>query len=212
MSKLYFEYGPMGAQKTTKLLATAYNYEEHGGKVLVTKPSLDTKGDRRLVSRIGISREADFLTTPELDVEQEVTERLKASREKDETINALLVDEAQFLEPKQVDQLLNLAVLHSIPVLAFGLRTDFKTQLFPGSARLLAVSHVIRESITMCAVGDGCESRAIFNARLINGDFVAEGRQVAIDGIDTTTYTSLCGPHYIEKVGPIHFDPTESTA
>lgn len=206
MAKLYFEHGPMGSQKTTRLLASAYNYEEHGSKVLLTKPSVDTKGNVELVSRIGIRRGVDFLATPDLDVEGEVLERQEAMRVATEgaaRINALLVDEAQFLEPEQVDQLFSLAVMHNIPVLAFGLRTDFRTQLFPGSARLLAVAHVIRESVTMCAVGTGCERKAMFNARLVGGQYVSEGGQVAIDGEGTVTYRALCGPHYIEHVGPV---------
>ncbi len=199
MAKLYFEHGPMGAQKTTKLLATAYNFEEHGGVVLVTKPAVDTKGDRNLVSRVGLCRPADFLVTPGMDIGAEVLRR----RDEVGRINAVLVDEAQFLEPGQVDQLLGLAVLHAIPVMAWGLRTDFQTHSFPGSRRLMEVAHELRESITMCGHGGGCEHRAQFNARMVNGKFVAEGSQVAIDGEREITYTALCPSHYLEDVGPI---------
>src|SRR5579871_2438296 len=123
MAKLYFTHGTMGAQKTTDLLATAYNFEEHGGKVLITKPAIDTKGDADVVSRVGLRRRADFIATPDMDIEAEVLRR-KAGMEH---ISAVLVDEAQFLQPAQVDQLLRLAIVHTIPVMAWGLRTDFKT-------------------------------------------------------------------------------------
>ena len=199
MAKLYFTHGTMGAQKTTQLLAAAHNFEEHGGRVLITKPAVDTKGDRHLMSRIGLRREADFLTTPDMDVRAEVLRW----RESLGRINAVLVDEAQFLQPAQVDQLLALAVLEAIPVMAWGLRTDFRTRGFPGSLRLMEIAHELRESIAMCGHGGGCEHRAQFNARMVNGDFVAEGAQVAIDGEAAVTYTALCARHYLEDVGPI---------
>lgn len=199
MAKLYFTHGTMGAQKTTDLLATAYNFEEHGGKVLITKPAMDTKGDRDLVSRVGLRRSADFLTTPDMDIAAEVLRR----RAQIERINAVLVDEAQFLQPAQVDQLLQLAVVHTIPVMAWGLRTDFRTHAFPGSQRLMEVANELRESIAMCGHGGGCEHRAHFNARMHNGRFVGEGEQVAIDGEANVTYTALCARHYMQDVGPI---------
>ena len=202
MAKLYFTHGTMGAQKTTDLLATAYNFEEHGGRVLITKPATDTKGEAELVSRIGLRRRADFLTTPDMDIEAEVVRR-KAALER---ISAVLVDEAQFLRPMQVDQLLRIVVVHGIPVMTWGLRTDFRTHAFPGSQRLLEAAHELRESIAMCGHGGGCEHRAQFNARLVNGRFVAEGDQVAIDGEAAVTYTALCARHYLEDVGPIAAD------
>lgn len=202
MAKLYFTHGTMGAQKTADLLVTAYNFEEHGGKVLITKPATDTKGDDDLVSRIGMSRKADFLTTPGMNIEAEVLRR----RATMEHLSAVLVDEAQFLQPAQVDQLLRLAIVHAIPVMAWGLRTDFRTHAFPGSQRLLEVANELRESIAMCGHGGGCEHRAQFNARLVNGRFVAEGNQVAIDGEAEVTYKALCARHYLEDVGPIAAD------
>lgn len=202
MAKLYFTHGTMGAQKTTQLLAAAHNFEEHGGSVLITKPAVDTKGERELVSRIGLHREVDFLTTPEMNLEAEVLSRREATGR----ISAVLVDEAQFLQPAQVDHLLALAVLHSIPVMAWGLRTDFRTRSFPGSLRLLEIAHELRESIAMCGHGGGCEHRAQFNARMVNGCFVAHGDQVAIDGEAAVTYTALCARHYLEDVGPIASD------
>jgi thymidine kinase len=204
MAKLYFEYGSMGAQKTARLLATAFNYEEHGGRVVVTKPSVDTKGDTTVVSRIGLNREVDFLATPEMDIQDEIIRRgVEKVRGENKSINAVLVDEAQFLQPAQVDQLFSLAVVHYIPVLTYGLRTDFQTNSFPGSRRLMEIAHEIRESIGMCAAGDGCEKKAMFNARQIDGEYVAEGDQVAIDGQGETTYKALCGKHYLDSVGTL---------
>ena len=202
MAKLYFTHGTMGAQKTADLLVTAYNFEEHGGKVLITKPATDTKGDEELVSRIGLRRRADFLAPPDMDLEAEVLRR----RATMELVSAVLVDEAQFLQPAQVDQLLRLAVVQAIPVMTWGLRTDFRTHAFPGSLRLLEAAHELRESIAMCGHGGGCEHRAQFNARMVNGRFVAEGDQVAIDGEAAVTYTALCARHYLEDVGPIAAD------
>ena len=206
MAKLYFTHGTMGAQKTTDLLATAYNFEEHGGTVLITKPANDTKGDEDVISRVGLRRRADFLTTPDMDVEAEVLRRRAAGGQ----ISAVLVDEAQFLQPGQVDQLLRLAVVHAIPVMAWGLRTDFRTHAFPASRRLFEAAHELRDSIAMCGHGGGCEHRAEFNARMVNGRFVAEGDQVAIDGEAEVTYTALCARHYLEDVGPIAADASES--
>ena len=202
MAKLYFTHGTMGAQKTTDLLATAYNFEEHGGKVLITKPATDTKGDADVVSRIGLHRSVDFLTMPEMDIEAEVLRRGAEV----ERISAVLVDEAQFLQPRQVDQLLRLAIVHAIPVMAWGLRADFRTHAFPGSQRLFETANELRESIAMCGHGGGCEHRAQFNARMVNGRFVAQGDQVAIDGEAEVTYTALCARHYLQDVGPIAAD------
>ena len=202
MAKLYFTHGTMGAQKTTDLLATAYNFEEHGGKVFITKPAIDTKGDVEVVSRIGLRRSVDFLATPDMDIEAEVLRRSAEVAH----LSAVLVDEAQFLQPRQVDQLLRLAAVHAIPVMAWGLRTDFRTHAFPGSQRLLEAANELRESIAMCGHGGGCEHRAHFNARMVNGRFVAEGEQVAIDGEAEVTYTALCARHYIDDVGPIAAD------
>ena len=129
MAKLYFTHGTMGAQKTTDLLATAYNFEEHGGKVFITKPAIDTKGDEELVSRIGLRRRVDFLATPDMDIEAEVLRR----RAEVEHLSAVLVDEAQFLQPRQVDQLLRLAAVHAIPVMTWGCAQTSEHTPFPGA-------------------------------------------------------------------------------
>lgn len=179
-------------------MATAYKFEEHGGKVLITKPAVSTTGEVNVVSPLGLRRIVDFLTTPEMDMEGEVLRR----RAEMEHISAVLVDEAQFLQPGQVDQLLRLAVVHAIPVMAWGLRTDCRTHAFPGSQRLLETADALKESIAMCS-HSGCEHEARFNACLVNGQFVAEGDEVTIDGGAQVTYTALCAAHYLEDVGPV---------
>ena len=197
MAKLYFRYGAMNSGKSTALLQAAYNYEERGQRVLLAKPVIDTKGDRMIVSRLGVSREVDLVISPTTDVVNLVdveAERIK--REEGATISCLLVDESQFLSPRQVDDLLILALRRGIPVLAYGIRTDFQTVAFPGSRRLLEVAHSLEELKTICR----CGRKAMFNGRTLNGTFVFDGAQVAIDG-DQVTYESLCGECYLDESG-----------
>jgi len=199
MAKLYFRYGAMNSGKSTALLQAAFNYEERGHRVLLAKPSVDTKGDRSIVSRLGVVREVDFTIGPEddvLDRFQQHRSRVIEAHGRD--VSCLLVDEAQFLTAEQVDDLLRIALMDSIPVLAYGIRTDFQTVAFPGSRRLLEVAHSLEELKTICR----CGRKAIFNARRIDGVFVFDGDQVAIDGEDVT-YESLCGVCYLEESGGV---------
>ena len=197
MAKLYFRYGAMNSGKSTALLQAAYNYEERGQRVLLAKPVIDTKGDRMIVSRLGVSREVDLVIRPTTDVVNLVdVEAQRIKREEGATISCLLVDESQFLSPRQVDDLLILALRRGIPVLAYGIRTDFQTVAFPGSRRLLEVAHSLEELKTICR----CGRKAIFNGRTLNGTFVFDGAQVAIDG-DQVTYESLCGECYLDESG-----------
>ena len=199
MAKLYFRYGAMNSGKSTALLQAAFNYEERGHQVLLAKPSVDTKGDRSIVSRLGVVREVDFTIGPEddvLDRFQQHRSRVIEAHGRD--VSCLLVDEAQFLTAEQVDDLLRIALMDSIPVLAYGIRTDFQTVAFPGSRRLLEVAHSLEELKTICR----CGRKAIFNARRIDGVFVFDGDQVAIDGEDVT-YESLCGVCYLEESGGV---------
>lgn len=200
---LTFEYGAMGAQKSANLLIAAYDYEKTGRGALIAKPLDDDKGKDKVVSRIGLERKADLLISKGMDLEQEVLERRRIIRELNKDINIVLVDEAQFLQPQQIDQLFNIAIAHCIPVIAYGLRTDFRTHGFPGSHRLMETAHVLRETTTMCSDEDGCLEQGMFNARKQDGVFVSEGEQVAIDGKGDTTYVALCGRHYIDHVGPV---------
>lgn len=188
MAKLYFRYGAMNSGKSTGLLQAAFNYEERGQRVLLAKPGVDTKGDQDVVSRLGVTRTVDLVFAPDADVRQMV---LAAG-----DVDCLLVDEAQFLAAGQVDDLLRLAVLDGIPVLAYGIRTDFRTEAFPGSARLMELAHTLEELKTICR----CGRKAMFNARLVDGVFVFDGSQVAIDGVDVT-YESLCGNCYLAESG-----------
>ena len=197
MAKLYFRYGAMNSGKSTALLHAAYNYEERGQRVLLAKPVIDTKGDRMIVSRLGVSREVDLVIRPTTDVVNLVdVEAQRIKREEGATISCLLVDESQFLSPRQVDDLLILALRRGIPVLAYGIRTDFQTVAFPGSRRLLEVAHSLEELKTICR----CGRKAIFNGRTLNGTFVFDGAHVAIDG-DQVTYESLCGECYLDESG-----------
>ncbi|MFJ2369587.1 thymidine kinase [Microbacterium sp. NPDC087665] len=201
MAKLYFRYGAMNSGKSTALLQAAYNYEERGQQVLLAKPAIDTKGASEIASRLGMTREVDFLIAPDDDARA----LFAAHRQKSaHGIACLLIDEAQFLTPAQVDDLFRIAVEAGIPVIAYGIRNDFLTHAFPGSARLLAIAHSLEELKTICR----CGRKAVFNGRVIGGRFVFDGDQVAIDeGADgagapeVTTYESLCGTCYLEESG-----------
>jgi thymidine kinase len=195
VAKLYFRYGAMNSGKSTAMLQAAYNYEERGHRVLLAKPAIDTKGDMGILSRLGVTRDVDFLIAPETDAYgtfQQLRER--TIKRYDTDVSALLVDEAQFLTESQVDDLLRIALLEGIPVLAYGIRTDFQTVAFPGSRRLLEVAHSLEELKTICR----CGRKAIFNARTVDGVFVFDGAQVAIDGVDVG-YESLCGNCYLQE-------------
>ncbi|MEV7619978.1 thymidine kinase [Microbacterium sp. NPDC089321] len=205
MAKLYFRYGAMNSGKSTALLQAAYNYEERGQRVLLAKPAIDTKGASQIESRLGMTREVDFLIGPDDDarelflrerarVRSEAADELLPAEPRD--VACLLVDEAQFLTTEQIDDLFRIAVLEGIPVMAYGIRNDFRTHAFPGSARLLAIAHSLEELKTICR----CGRKAVFNGRLVDGRFVFSGDQVAIDGAEVT-YESLCGNCYLEESG-----------
>lgn len=209
MAKLYFRYGAMNSGKSTALLQAAYNYEERGQHVLLAKPSIDTKGASQIASRLGMTREVDFLIGQRDDARalfRAHRERMQHSSD-DELIPGaavdvacLLIDEAQFLTEAQVDDLFRIAVEDGIPVMAYGIRNDFRTHAFPGSARLLAIAHSLEELKTICR----CGRKAVFNGRVIGGRFVFDGDQVAIDGggdEHVTTYESLCGACYLQESG-----------
>jgi thymidine kinase len=211
VAKLYFRYGAMNSGKSTALLQAAYNYEERGQHVLLAKPLIDTKGADRISSRLGMSRSVDFLVDAQdslLDhFTQERTRVRRALRDEalvpesadDPDVACLLVDEAQFLTREQVDDLLRIVVQQDIPVLAYGIRTDFRTDAFPGSRRLFELAHSLEELKTICR----CGRKAIFNARLVGGRFVFDGDQVAIDELttDRVTYESMCAECYLRESG-----------
>jgi thymidine kinase len=193
MAKLYFRYGAMNSGKSTAMLQAAYNYEERGHAVIVAIPEIEQRGDMGVLSRLGVSRRSEFIIPSDSDVYglfQHEREKVIAATGND--VRCFFVDEAQFLTEAQIDDLLRIALLEDIPVMAFGIRTDFQTVAFPGSRRLLEVAHEIDELKTICR----CGKKAIFNGRKYKDKFVFEGDQVAIDGVGFT-YESLCGSCYL---------------
>jgi thymidine kinase len=199
VAKLYFRYGAMNSGKSTALLQAAYNYEERHQRVLLAKPDTDTKGDVQIVSRLGVTRSTDFLVRSADDLLAVFAEaRAHVLEKTGRDVACLLVDEVQFLAPAQVDDLLRIAVLENIPVLAYGIRTDFRTAAFPGAARLFEVAHSLEELKTICR----CGRKAMFNARLIDERYVFDGDQVAIDG-ERVSYEALCASCYLEESGGV---------
>jgi thymidine kinase len=195
VSKLYFRYGAMNSGKSTALLQAAFNYEERGQRVLLAKPQIDTKGDAAIVSRLGVTRPVDFTVAPDEDIYAKFLEQsARVLAQSGIPVSCLLVDEAQFFTEGQVDDLLRVAILEGVPVLAYGIRTDFQTVAFPGSRRLLEIAHSLEELKTICR----CGRKAMFNARKIGDRYVFDGDQVAIDGVDVT-YESLCGTCYLQE-------------
>lgn len=186
MAKIYFRYGAMNCGKTTSLLQVAHNYEEYGFRVCVIKPSQDKKGAKNIVSRLGVEREVDVL----LNSKDNILELLNLKN-----IDCILVDEVQFINRDQVIELWTISKIYDIPVICYGLKTNFKAELFSGSAELIAIADELEELSTICS----CGKRARFNARLVNGEYVLEGKEIAIDGIDAQ-YEPLCGDCYLKYV------------
>ena len=181
MAKLYFKYGAMGSSKTAQALITKYNYEENDMKVWLLKPSADTRdGVNILKSRIGLQAEVE-IASPEADIYKRYQDAFAGN------CNAVIVDEAQFLTPAQIDQLRAIVDDFNVPVMCFGLRTDFQTKLFPGSMRLMELADTIQEIKTIC----DCSAKATVNARIdSDGYIVTEGAQVVLGGNDS--YIAMC--------------------
>ncbi len=190
MAKLHFKYGAMNSGKTDTLIKTAYNYTERGLNVLIIKPSVDVKGGKSILTRSGNTREVDILAAPDSDLYKDVRDYISKNNIK--KLNCILVDEAQLLSKEQVDQLFMLAKSDHISVIAYGLRSDFRIELFPGSERLFVLADNIEKIPTMCK----CGSQAEFNCRKNGDEYVFEGDQIAIDGVGETSYDSLCGDCY----------------
>lgn len=188
MSKLYFRYGAMNCGKSTALLQVAHNYEERGMKVILIKPRTDTKGGNFIVSRLGVTREVDML----LAAGEDVYEKVKKLLQKDGKIDCILADEVQFLKKNQIDQLFAIAVKMDIPVICYGLRTDFQMNGFEGSERLLLIAHSLEELKTICT----CGKKALLNGRKVNNEFVFQGEQIAIDKENNIEYQALCPKCY----------------
>ena len=186
MAKLYFRYGAMDSAKTLNLLAVAHNYRKQGKRVVLAKPALDDRfGDRHVASRAGLREQADLLLEPDTVLS------LAAFDE----VDCILVDEAQFLSPAVVDQLRMITLRLNVPVICYGLRTDFQTRGFPGSIRLMEVADSIEEVKVTC---QQCGRKAVFNLRTVGGRPVTEGAQVSLGDED---YQPVCWHHYVSSVG-----------
>ncbi len=188
MAKLYFKYGAMGSSKTAQALITKYNYEENDLNVWLIKPSADTRdGAAILRSRIGLEAQVEVIP-PQADV----YERFQKTRYGQ--CDVIIVDECQFLTADQIDQLRAIVNDYNVPVLCFGLRTDFQTNLFPGSRRLMELADCIEEIKTMC----DCGQKATVNARINDGYIVTEGAQVVLGGNDC--YIAMCHRCYVNGI------------
>lgn len=187
MAKLYFRYGAMGSAKTLNLLAVRHNYEQQGKKVLVIKPATDTRFGAEVVrSRAGLEYQADLVVHPHSRLDQEALKGL----------SCILVDECQFLSAELVEQLREITCSLNIPVIAYGLRTDFRTRLFEGSARLLELADAIEEVKTTCKF---CNRKAVFNLRHDSqGRAIIDGPSIQL-GADAC-YSPACHPCYQEKI------------
>lgn len=199
MAKLYFRFGAMNSGKSTSILQVAHNYKERGQTALIAKPTIDTK-DEKVLSRLGIAQHVDIPIAPGTNL----LEEFRAGYGEDIMgaklpVDCLIVDEAQFLSRAQINDLLIIAVQDNVPVIAYGLRSDFQGRGFEGSLRLMEIAHSLEELKTICR----CGKKAMFNGRKVNGLYVRSGGQIAIDDGGDVEYESLCAKCYLENVGPL---------
>ncbi len=187
MAKLYFKYGAMGSSKTANALITKFNYEERDMKVWLIKPSVDNRdGDRTVRSRIGLEAIADAVLP---------TDSIVEIYEKHEKVDVIVADECQFFTERQIDEMRYIVDVYDIPVLCFGLRTDFRTKLFSGSRRLFELADSITEIKTICS----CGSKATVNARIApDGRVITSGQQIFLGGNDS--YVAMCHKCYKKKI------------
>ena len=184
MAKLYFRYGAMGSSKTANAIMVQYNYNERGQKVLMVKPALENRdGARTVASRCGLSTECVFIEElPQMNVAE---------------YDCVIVDEAQFLTKAQVELLVRIVDEMNVPVIAYGLRTDFQNNFFEGSQWLMAWADTIEEVKTIC----WCGKKALCNARVVDGRVIKEGDQILLGG--SSQYVSLCRKHFNSgELGP----------
>lgn len=192
MAKLIFKYSTMNSGKTMDLLRTVHNYEENNCKVIVMKPIVDTKADDSIETRIGLKRKVDIL----ISENDSIIELLKG---KLNDVRCIFIDESQFLNASQIDELFITTKAVDIPVICYGLRSNFKLESFEGSRRLLEIADSLEEFKTLCSCGE----IARYVGRKVNGEFVVEGDVIVIDGASNVEYVPLCGKHYLEAVTKI---------
>ena len=200
MAKMHFKYASMNSGKSIDLIRTAHNYEENGYKVLILKPAIDTKGDNTITSRVGLNRKVDMLLLYSDDILEKLKNKLK-------DISCILIDEAQFLSIKQVEDLFLISKACNIPVLCYGLRTNFKMESFAGSKRLLELADILEEITTLCSCGE----IARYVSRKVGDNFVQDGEEIIIDGTENITYVPLCGKCYLEKVNKIDLESIKNS-
>lgn len=186
MAKLYFRYGTMDSAKTMNLLAVAHNYRQQGKRVVLLKPRLDDRfGSEVIASRSGLEKPVDLLLEPDTELDRTFFAGL----------DCVLVDEAQFLSTRVIEQLREITLTHNVPVICYGLRTDFRTRLFPGAQRLFELADSIEEIKVTCQY---CNRKAIFNMRLVEGKPTATGEQVQLGGNES--YAPACHKCYVERL------------
>lgn len=194
MAKLYFRYGTMDSAKSLNLLAVAHNYRKQGKRVLLMKPRLDNRfGSSKIASRAGLEAEADLM------IDEETT--LEPQQFKD--VDCILVDEAQFLPPAVIDDLRRITVDPGVPVICYGLRTDFRTRLFPGAQRLMELADRIEEVKVTCQY---CQKKATCNLRFVNGTPTVRGPQIQLGAEEH--YAPVCWAHYDEATRQIAAETT----
>jgi len=186
VAKLYFRYGTMDSSKTMNLLAVAHNYRQQGKRVALLKPRLDDRfGGLVIASRSGLQKPVDLLLEDDTQLDPPFFADL----------HCVLVDEAQFLSPRIIEQLRDLTRTQKVPVICYGLRTDFRTRLFPGSRRLLELADSIEEIKVTCQF---CNRKAIFNMRLVDGVPTDQGEQIQLGSNET--YAPVCHSCYVERL------------
>ena len=193
MAKLYFRYGAMGSSKSANILMVRYNYEERGQYAVLLKPRTDNRDrEHEIQSRIGLAAPAEYVDEFLKEISESWSNDSSEYRYHEKKVAAVLVDEAQFPSPEEVDTLSDIVDFYDIPVLCYGLRTDFLNHLFPGSRRLMEIADVIEEVPTVC----WCGKRAQCNTRYANGKIVREGAQIMLGSNES--YVALCRKHYKE--------------
>ena len=196
MAKLCFKYATMNSGKTIDLIRTAYNYEENGFRVIVMKPKRDTKGLDKLNSRIGLERKVDVLINDETNIIDTIQKRINSN------LKCIFIDEAELLSKEKIDELYLATKVFDIPIICYGLRTNFKMEGFEGAKRLLEIAESLEEIKTLCECGE----IARYAGRKVDNLFTDKGEEIVIDGsCDNVKYVPLCGDCYLKKVKRINY-------